>query len=40
MLAQVEMMTPPQRTAGEESFEIVVPGMKVREFNLSSLTKF
>ena len=40
MLAQVEMMTPPQRTAGEESFEMVVPGMKVREFNLSSLTKF
>jgi len=40
MLGQVEMMTPPQRTAGEESFEMVVPGMKVREFNLSSLTKF
>jgi len=40
MLRQVEMMTPPQRTAGEESFEMVVPAMKVREFNLSSLTKF
>ncbi len=40
MLAQVEMMSPPQRTAGEESFEMVVPAMKVREFNFSSLTRF
>jgi predicted Zn-dependent protease len=40
MLQQVEMMGPPQRTAGEESFEMVVPPMKVREFNFSSLTKF
>lgn len=40
MLGQVEMLSPPQRTAGEESFEMVVPAMKVREFNFSSLTKF
>ena len=40
MLGQVEMMGPPQRTAGEESFEMVVPAMKVRDFNLSSTTKF
>ncbi len=40
MLGQVEMMSPPQRTAGEESFEMAVPAMKVREFNFSSLTKF
>ncbi len=40
MLNQVEMMSQPQRTAGEESFEMVVPAMKVREFNFSSLTKF
>lgn len=40
MLGQVEMMSPPQRTAGEESFEMVVPAMKVREFSFSSLTKF
>jgi len=40
MLGQVEMLGPPERTAGEESFEMVVPAMKVREFNLSSTTKF
>ncbi len=40
MLRQVEMMSPPQRTAGEESFEMVVPAMKVREFNFSSATKY
>jgi PmbA protein len=40
MLNEVEMMGPPERTAGEESFEMVVPAMKVREFSFSSLTKF
>jgi PmbA protein len=40
MLGKVEMMGPPQRTAGEESFEMVVPAMKVRDFSFSSLTKF
>jgi len=40
MLGQVELMGPPQRTAGEESFEMVVPAMKVRDFSFSSLTKF
>lgn len=40
MLNQVETMGPPQRTSGEESFDMVVPAMKVREFNFSSLTKF
>jgi PmbA protein len=40
MLNEVEMMSQPQRAAGEESFEMVVPAMKVREFNFSSLTKF
>jgi PmbA protein len=40
MLKQVEMMSQPQRAAGEESFEMVVPAMKVRDFNFSSLTKF
>lgn len=40
MLNQVEMMTPYQRAAGEESIEMVVPTMKIREFNFSSLTKF
>jgi len=40
MLNQVEMLGQPQRTAGEESFEMVVPAMKVRDFSFSSLTKF
>jgi len=40
MLRQVEMMGQPQRTAGEESFEMVVPAMKIREFNFSSTTKY
>jgi PmbA protein len=40
MLSNVEMMGPAQRTAGEESFEMVLPAMKVRDFSFSSLTKF
>ncbi len=40
MLSHVEMMTPSLRTAGEESFEMVVPSMKVRDFNFSSQTKY
>jgi PmbA protein len=40
MLGQVELMGPPQRTSGEESFDMVVPAMKVRDFNFSSITKF
>jgi PmbA protein len=40
MLSQVEMMSPPQRTAGEETFEMVVPAAKVRDFNFASTTKY
>ncbi|HEV2178461.1 MAG TPA: TldD/PmbA family protein [Terriglobia bacterium] len=40
MLSQVEAMSAPERAAGEESFEMVVPAMKVRDFNFSSTTKF
>ncbi len=40
MLSHVEAMSPAQRTAGEESFEMVVPAMKVSEFNFSSATKY
>ena len=40
MLGHVELMSPPQRAAGEESFEMVVPAMKVRDFNFSSPTKY
>lgn len=40
LLNHVEMMSAPQRTAGEESFEMVIPAMKVSGFNLSSTTSF
>ena len=40
MLNNVETLGLPQRTSGEESFDMVVPAMKVRDFNFSSLTKF
>jgi PmbA protein len=40
MLSNVEMMTPSVRAAGEESFEMVVPAMKVRDFHFSEVTKF
>ena len=40
MLAQVEMLGPAVRAAGEESFEMVVPAMKVRDFHFSEVTKF
>lgn len=40
MLSNVEAMGPPVRAAGEESFDMVVPAMKVREFNFTEVTKF
>jgi predicted Zn-dependent protease len=40
MLANVEMLGPAVRAAGEESFEMVVPTMKVRNFHFSEVTKF
>ena len=40
MLSNVEMLGPAVRSAGEESFEMVVPPMKVRNFNFSEVTKF
>ncbi len=40
MLSNVEAMTVPVRASGEESFDMVVPGMKVREFNFTEVTKF
>jgi predicted Zn-dependent protease len=40
MLSNVEMMGPSVRAAGEESFEMVVPPMKVRDFHFSEVTKF
>jgi predicted Zn-dependent protease len=40
MLSRVEMMTPTGRASGEESFDMVVPALKVRDFQFSSVTKF
>jgi PmbA protein len=40
MLKNVDAMSTPVRAAGEESFDMVVPAMKVREFNFTEATKF
>jgi PmbA protein len=40
MLSNVEMLGPAVRAAGEESFEMVVPAMKVSNFHFSEVTKF
>jgi len=40
MLSNVEAMSVPVRASGEESFDMVVPAMKVKEFNFTEATKF
>jgi predicted Zn-dependent protease len=40
MLSGVEAMSMPVRASGEESFDMVVPAMKVRDFNFTEVTKF
>jgi predicted Zn-dependent protease len=40
MLSHVEAMSTPVRACGEESFDMVVPAMKVKEFNFTEVTKF
>ena len=40
MLSNVEQMGTPIRASGEEAFDMVVPPMKVREFNFTEVTKF
>jgi predicted Zn-dependent protease len=40
MLSNVEAMSQPVRSSGEESFDMVVPAMKVRDFNFTEVTKF
>jgi PmbA protein len=40
MLSNVEAMSVPVRASGEESFDMVVPAMKVNEFNFTEVTKF
>jgi predicted Zn-dependent protease len=39
-LSGVEAMSLPVRSCGEESFDMVVPAMKVRDFNFTEVTKF
>ncbi len=40
MLSNVEAMSMPLRSCGEESFDMVVPAMKIRDFNFTEVTKF
>ncbi|HTZ97087.1 MAG TPA: TldD/PmbA family protein [Terriglobales bacterium] len=40
MLSNVETMGTPVRASGEESFDMVVPAMKVGGFNFTEVTKF
>ncbi len=40
MLSNVEAMSAPVRSSGEESFDMVVPAMKVKDFNFTEVTKF
>jgi predicted Zn-dependent protease len=40
MLSNVEEMSTPVRTSGEESFDMVAPAMKVKDFNFTEVTKF
>jgi predicted Zn-dependent protease len=40
MLSNVEAMGTPMRASGEESFDMVVPAMKVKDFNFTEVTKF
>lgn len=40
MLSNVEAMGTSVRASGEESFDMVVPPMKVRDFNFTEVTKF
>jgi predicted Zn-dependent protease len=40
MLCNVVAMSAPVRASGEESFDMVVPAMKVNDFNFTEVTKF
>jgi predicted Zn-dependent protease len=40
MLSNIEAMGTPVRASGEESFDMVVPPMKVLDFNFTEVTKF
>jgi PmbA protein len=40
MLSHVQAMSMPVRSSGEESFDMVVPAMKIKDFNFTEVTKF
>jgi len=40
MLSNVEALSAPVRASGEESFDLVAPAMKVRDFNFTEVTRF
>ena len=40
LLNNVEVMTPEERASGEETFDMVVPALRAREFNFTEVTKF
>jgi predicted Zn-dependent protease len=40
MLTNVDSMSTPVRASGEESFDMVVPAMRIRDFNFTEVTKF
>jgi predicted Zn-dependent protease len=40
MFSNVEEMGAPVRASGEESFDMVVPAMKIKDFNFTEVTKF
>ena len=40
MLRNVESLTASERTSGEEAFDMVVPGMKVHDFQFTEVTRF
>lgn len=40
MLRNVDLLGPAHRASGEESFEMVIPAMRVNGFHMSEVTKF
>jgi PmbA protein len=40
LLNNVDAMSPAERVTGEESFDIVAPAMRVRDFNFTEVTRF
>ena len=39
-LSNVEALSPAVRASGEETFDMVVPAMKVEDFNFTEVTRF